>query len=247
MTNQAIKCSVALALTAVSFAVNAVTLHLAGDSTMALRNIETPLRSWGEVLRGRIKPQHQIVNYGVGGTSTVTFRKVWEERVLGSIREGDFVIIQFGHNDPWPHREPGGPDRFCTPETYMANLRQFIREVKERKATAMLLSPTPQRRFTNDGKLYVLEKYDSYFPLLPKLAAEEKIDFMDMTAIGGAVVNALGPQLSKELFAIKYNGKDVTHPIESGARIFAELFLAHVRANKMKIADLFLLSPEMPK
>ena len=79
----------------------------------------------------------------------------------------------------------------------------------------------------------------AYFEKLAELAREEKVDFLDMTAFGGAVLGAMGREASKELFFAKFDGKDNVHPSESGARIFAELFLVNARIRKLSVAGLF--------
>ncbi len=233
-----------VALALVGFTAGAATLHLAGDSTLCPRKAPDTKRSWGDALCPRLKDGHAIVNYAVSGTSTVTFRKVWEAKLLGQIKPGDFVIIQFGHNDCWHtekrYAKPGEPDRFCTPDEYKANIKRFIAEVRARQATPIVLSPTPQRNFSKEGVFTgVTKRHKPYFDQLPALAAEEKVDYLDMTAIGNAVVAALGPDASKELFYTKYSDKDNVHPIESGARILAELFLVEARARKLAVAELF--------
>jgi len=226
-------------------AAGAADIHFAGDSTLAPRAPDSKVKSWGDTLRPRLADGCAIHNYAISGTSTVTFRDTWEKKLLGKIKEGDFVFIQFGHNDPWhtekKHAKPGVPDRFCTPEDYEANIRRFIAEVKAKKGVPVLLSPTPQRAFDAKTGAWngVGARHKPYFDRLPGIAASEKVDFVDMTAFGGAVVKALGAEPSKELFAIKYGGNDNVHPSESGARILAELFLVEVRSRKLPVAACF--------
>lgn len=220
-------------------------IHFAGDSTLAPRAADSQVRSWGDTLRPRLASGCTIHNYAISGTSTVTFRSTWEKKLIGRVKEGDFVFIQFGHNDPWhtekKYEKPGVPDRFCTPEQYEANIRTFIAEVRAKKGIPVLFSPTPQRAFDEKtGKWNgVGARHKAYFDRLPGIAASEKVDFVDMTAFAGEVVKALGPDVSKELYAIKYNGKDNVHPTESGANLLAELFLCNVRARKLPVAACF--------
>ena len=223
----------------------AADIHFAGDSTLAPRAPDSKIKSWGDTLRPRLADGCAIHNYAISGTSTVTFRSTWEKNLIGKVKAGDFVFIQFGHNDPWhtekKHAKPGVPDRFCTPDEYEANIRRFIAEVKAKEGVPVLLSPTPQRAFDAKTGAWngVGARHKAYFDRLPGIAASEKIDFVDMTAFGGAVVKALGAEPSKELFAIKYGGNDNVHPSESGARILAELFLVEVRARKLSVAACF--------
>lgn len=232
-------------LSAFALAASAADIHLAGDSTLAPRAPDSKVRSWGDTLRPRLADGCAIHNYAISGTSTVTFRDTWEKKLLGRIKEGDFVFIQFGHNDPWhtekKHAKPGVPDRFCTPEQYEANIRKFIAEVKARKGVPVLLSPTPQRAFDEKTGAWTGpgDRHLAYFKRLPGIAASEKVDFLDMTVFAGEVVKAMGPEVSKELYAIKYGGNDNVHPSESGANLLAELFLCTVRARKLPVAACF--------
>ena len=223
----------------------AADIHFAGDSTLAPRAADSKIKSWGDMLRPRLADGCQIHNYAISGTSTVTFRSTWEKSLLGKVKEGDFVFIQFGHNDPWHtekrYEKPGVPDRFCTPEDYEKNLRTFIAEVRAKKAVPILFSPTPQRSFDEKTGAWrgTGTRHKAYFDRLPGIAASEKVDFVDMTAFGGEVLKALGAEASKELFMVKFGGTDNVHPTESGARILAELFLVDVRARKLSVAACF--------
>lgn len=222
-----------------------VTLHLAGDSTMAVRKAEDKVQSWGEMLRSRAGRNVMIRNYGKGGTSTVTFRKIWDASLIGNVKKGDFVVIQFGHNDFLPtekrFRDQGEPERFCTPEQYCQNIRRYIADVRAREAFPVLMSTSPVRDFSGkDGEFVEMtERKRPYMDLLARIAQEEKVDFVDMRAIGNRVVKALGPERSKQLYICAFGGEDNVHPNECGARIFAELFLMEIRSRKLPIADLF--------
>ena len=235
-----------IVLTSTLFVCSAVgvDIHFAGDSTLAPRAADSQIKSWGDMLRPRLAEGCQIHNYAISGTSTVTFQKTWNTKLLGQVKEGDYVFIQFGHNDPWhtekKYEKPGVPDRFCTPDQYEANLRTFIADVKAKKGIPVLFSPTPSRHFSKEG---VWEgpgaRHQAYFDRLPGLAQSEKIDFVDMTTFAGAVLKTMGVEATKELYMVKYNGKDNTHPTESGARILAELFLVDIRSRNLPLAACF--------
>lgn len=233
-----------LACTLIGGLAFAADLHLAGDSTLETRDATCGIQSWGEKLRPRLKDGNTIRNCAISGTSTVTFRKTWETELIGNVKEGDYVLIQFGHNDCW-HSDlkalkPGELDRFCTPEQYKDNLKAYVDEVRAKRATPILLSPTPQRAFNEKGEWAGASKqHKPYFDKLAELAREEQVDFLDMTTFGGTVLSAMGRDASKELFFVRFDGKDNVHPAESGARLFAELFLVNARMRKLSVADLF--------
>lgn len=221
----------------------AVDIHLAGDSTLETRAPECKIQSWGEKLALRLKPGHRVVNRALSGRSTVTFRKTWEDKLIGNVKEGDFVIIQFGHNDQWhtekKYEQPGVPDRFCTPEQFGENVRRMVCEVKERKATPVVLSTTPVGFDAKSGaKPSVSAHKKPYMDQLPKVAADEQVAFVDMLAIGNATVGALGVDRARQLYVMAFGGEDNVHPTELGARLFCELFVSEVKARKLPIADL---------
>ena len=212
---------------------------------MAARKPDSRVQSWGEVLRLHVKKGVSIHNCGKSGTSTETFRKIWENDLIGKVKEGDFVIIQFGHNDQWPTEkrflDQGEPERFCTPAQYGRNIRRYIAEVRACKATPILLSTTPVRDFSGkDGRfMEITERKRPYMEMLSRIAEEDNVDFVDMLKIGNRVIAALGPERSKQLYICAFEGSDNVHPNECGARIFAELFLAEIRSRKLSVAGLF--------
>lgn len=224
----------------------AVDLHLAGDSTLAPRKPEANIASWGDALRPFLKEGNAIRNYAVSGTSTVTFRPIWDKSLIGKVKEGDFVIIQFGHNDPWhtekKYMKPGGLDRFCTPEQYHDNLTKFIDEVKAKKAIPVLMTPTPTWHFDKKTGEWtgVRKNHQPYFAQVPVVAKETGVCFVDMTDFGNKALMKEGAEKCKAYFGMYFDGgKDDVHPSKAGAKLLADLFLKHVRERKLPVAELF--------
>ena len=102
------------------------TIHLMGDSTMADKDLSggNPERGWGMMFPNFLDGGVQVVNYAQNGRSTKSFidRGLWD-RVRQAVRPGDYVVIQFGHNDS----KESDPTRYAAPwGAYQENLRTFI-------------------------------------------------------------------------------------------------------------------------
>ena len=220
------------------------TLHLAGDSTLAWRRPDESSGSWGEALRTKLCPSARIRNYAIAGRSTVTFRPQWETNLIERVKTGDYVLIQFGHNDPChsPKKlvDREGCDRYCTVEAFRANLTRYVREAQAKGAKVLLLTPTPQRAFFGGTEWKLSKNHLPYFAIIPEVARETGADFIDMTALGSEIVKAMGVQESRSFYRVNTDGKpDDIHPNKTGAKRLADLFLNEVRSRKLSVGALF--------
>jgi DNA sulfur modification protein DndE len=125
-------------------------IFLIGDSTMADKIlIDNPEHGWGQSLPAFFSSRVQIFNHAKNGRSTKSFitEGRWEV-VTHQLQEGDYVFIQFGHNDA----KKDDTTRFAPPiPDYRDNLTTFIRDAREKKAIPILLTPITRRDF-KDGK-----------------------------------------------------------------------------------------------
>ena len=127
-------------------------IFLVGDSTMSDKTVEeTPERGWGQLIPQYFEESLAINNYAVNGRSTKSF--IDEGRwgvVLAKLRAGDWVMIQFGHNDAKEH----DPSRYAHPQLdYQKNLEKFVLEARKKGAKPILITPVARREFDTDGKL----------------------------------------------------------------------------------------------
>ena len=118
---------VALWLLASSF----TTVHLMGDSTMAEKDLSNgnPERGWGMMFQNFLDGDMLVRNYAQNGRSTKSFidRGLWDQ-VKENLKPGDWVFIQFGHNDA----KQDDPERYAAPfGAYQENLRTFVRTALE--------------------------------------------------------------------------------------------------------------------
>lgn len=109
-------------------------IWMAGDSTMCNYNPQRqyPQQGWGQALAEFMKDPSELHNWAVGGRSAKSFKAEgrWD-KLVHEIKDGDFVIVAFGHNDANKKKT----DRYSTPAEYKELMRSFVRDVREKGAT----------------------------------------------------------------------------------------------------------------
>ena len=175
-----------------------ITLHMIGDSTMANKPIipANPERGWGQMLPLYFKESVRVENYAQNGRSSKSFiaEGRWD-KVLAALNPGDFVIIQFGHNDEKTNDVSRGTAPFGE---YMTNLVRFIRETREHKAAPILATPTARRKFDGSGML--TNSHGRYPDAVRKVADSEKVPLLELCTATEQLLQQLGPESSKRLF-----------------------------------------------
>lgn len=218
-----------------------VTVHMIGDSTMANKGKEKfPETGWGQAFAELAGDSVQVDNRAMDGRSSRSF--IAEGRwtaVLQKLKESDYVIIQFGHND-----EKVDTPRGTTIYDFKQNLKRFIAETRAKGATPILLTPVTRRTFTN-GKL--IDSHGAYSEAAREVAQEEKVSFIDAHRISENIVLNLGEQASKELFLWVEPGqyayypdgkKDNTHFNWQGARKIAEAMAVEIKQMDLPLSKL---------
>lgn len=218
-----------------------ITVYLIGDSTMSNKKTEAyPETGWGMLFKHFFDSTVVVDNRAKNGRSTRTFisENLWQP-VTENLKEGDYVFIQFGHNDE--SKEKG--DRYTTPEQYKTNLVKFITETRAKKANPVLLTPVSRRKF-KDGKAQ--ETHQEYSPLVVEVAKQQNVPFIDLDAKSLELLQKLGEEQSKLLFLQLAPGEhpnypdgksDNTHFNELGARLIAQIVLSEIKNQKIGLAD----------
>lgn len=232
-----------LALSAFAPMGKPITVFLAGDSTMAPKLAERrPETGWGEHLQKYFDSTRvRIDNHARNGRSTRSFIEEgsWQ-RLIDRVDAGDYVLIQFGHNDAARDRV----DRYTSPDDYRRNLSRFITEVRARRATPVLLTPVMRRRFDEHGRFY--DAHGEYPDIVRRVAADSQVHLIDMHQWSGTVLREYGPERSKALFLHLRPGEhpnypqglaDNTHFSPTGAAIMADLAIAGIRELRPGLAD----------
>lgn len=219
-----------------------ITIWLCGDSTMSIKEKKAfPEMGWGMPFVYFWDSTVRIENLAKNGRSTKTFisEKLWQ-RVADNASEGDYVFIQFGHNDE--AKDKG--ERYATPDTFRMNLRKFIVETRIKKAIPVLITPVSRRRFDNDGK--ALGTHVEYSAYVKEVADQEKVLFIDLDTKSRELYQQLGKETSRLLFLQLRPGEhpnypegkeDNTHFTELGARLIAQIILSEIRQQVPELAD----------
>ncbi len=211
------------------------TIHLMGDSTMAEKDLTggNPERGWGMMLPNFVDDSFRVVNYAQNGRSTKSFidRGLWD-KVYDALQPGDYVFIQFGHNDA----KTDDPERYAPAfGAYQDNLRRFIRGAREKGATPVLLTPVARRWF-KDGKLD-RNCHTDYPAAMKQVADEMGVTLLDITTVSLDWLESLGDEASKAYFMISTGKDDNTHTVARGARKVTELVCEAVKAQIPAIGE----------
>ena len=123
-----------------------ITIFMIGDSTMANKSLTggNPERGWGQMLPGYLSEEIRVDNHAVNGRSSKSFidEGRWE-KVISQVKKGDYVFIQFGHND-----EKSDPKRYTAPgSTFDENLKRFVNETRAKGGIPVLFNSIVRRNF----------------------------------------------------------------------------------------------------
>jgi rhamnogalacturonan acetylesterase len=226
-------------------------VYIIGDSTV--RNTNRPQCGWGEMISEFLDTtQIKVSNQAMAGRSTRTFikEKRWE-KVINAIQPGDYLIMQFGHNEgSKPDTSKAGyrgvlrgtgndsvslnwGDTLTeVVHSYGWYLRKFVREAKAKGATPVICSMIPRNQWA-DGKVKRADK--DFGKWAEEIAKEEGVFFINLNAITADKYDALGPEQVKALFP-----GDHTHTNEEGAKINAASVTEGIRSLKALTLNQYL-------
>ena len=236
-------------------------VHTIGDSTMSeYKPSATPKRGWGMYLQAFFNTDSvEVNNRGKSGASTRTFyetENLWAS-VKTQMKAGDYLIIQFAHNDEKCKGEDVyvenarlralGQDtltdmRGTEPNTtYKEYLRKYVNEARELGVTPILMSPIC-RAYFKDGKIndegrHVLSPEKDYVRCMREVAEEMNVPFLDMTAASCAFFESRGKDFC---MAHYFNCGDKTHTSAQGGMVVATLAYMLILENRE--TDLRLLT-----
>lgn len=219
-----------------------------GDSTVRNGDGSGKNQQWGW---GSFIAQHvdtnllNVENHAIGGRSSRTFitEGRWE-KITARLKKGDYVIMQFGHNDAGPYDDTArargsirgigndsveiyNPIRKMKEVVYSYGgyMRRYIRETKAKGAIAIVCSPVPRNDW-KDGK--VLCK-DAYAGWAKQVAEEEGAFFIDLHELVCDTYDKMGQETIKPYFPI-----DHTHTNMDGAKLNAELVIGAIKSLPIK-------------
>lgn len=208
-------------------------VFLIGDSTCATKDLakQNPERGWGQMFQPLFDGSVTVENHAVNGRSTKSFRDEgrWDP-ILSRLQAGDYVFIQFGHND----QKVQDSTRYADPAQYAENLRRYVRETRAKGAVPVLLTPIVRRHFSGES---LDDTHGAYLDAVRRVAAGEQTPLIDAERLTRAWVAELGDEASKAFYMWVEEGtcplwpdgrQDNTHLNVRGARTVARMIAAEL-------------------
>jgi len=215
---------------------------LIGDSTMANKPLDdNPERGWGMYFPKYMTGEIEVQNHAVNGRSTKSFinEHRWDT-VMSRLKAGDYVLIQFGHND----QKVEDSNRSAPAHTlYKENLIRFVNDVRSKGANPVLITPVMRRKFDETGKF--VDQHGDYPGVVKEVAAAMNVPLIDLHRSSEALIVKEGVEGSRRLFLNippnhfkNYKGKeeDNTHFSEYGAASMASLVCQGIKEQNLALA-----------
>lgn len=229
-----------------------ITVYLAGNSTVVNQGAE-PWASWGQMITRFFGTEVAIANHAESGLALASFRSQNRlDKIMSTIRPGDYLFIEFGHNDQKMTGPGDGPW-----ESYSDHMRHFIREARRMQAIPVVVTPTARRRFDAEGNS--VNTLDDFPAAGRRMAEEEQVPLIDLNRMTTLLYEAMGVEESKQAFvhypANTFPGQiealaDNTHFNGYGAYQIAKCVLQGIRDNELPLADYIVdmlgYDPEKP-
>lgn len=225
-------------------ATDAVTVYLAGNSTVVNQDDE-PWAAWGQMITAFFKPGISIANHAESGLTLGSFLSSKRlEKVLSVIKAGDYLFIEFGHND---QKDKGANDGAW--KSYTERLKLFISEAKNKGAIPVIVTSTARRTFDSTGT--IANSLGDFPAAARKVATDDGVALIDLNAMSSLFYEALGPNDSKKAFvhypANSYPGQtkplaDNTHFNPYGAYELAKCVVEGIKQNKLGLTKFLINS-----
>lgn len=218
-----------------------ITVYLIGDSTMSIKLAKNyPETGWGMPFVYFFDSTVRVDNRAQNGRSTKSFlnENRWQP-VVNNLQEGDYVFVQFGHNDEVPSKKNA-----TTPGEFKNNLVRYITDTRAKKAQPVLLTPVARRKFDDAGKL--VGTHEQYSQIVRDVAKEQKVPLIDLDAKSKTLLQQWGVEKSKLLYNQLAPGEhpnypkgveDNTHFNELGARVMAQLVLQGIKELGLELQE----------
>lgn len=218
------------------------TIYLIGDSTMANKEVNAfPETGWGMPFTYFFDSTVEVENLARNGRSTKSFMEegLWQ-KALDEMKGGDYVLIQFGHNDEGKQKV----GRYTTPDEFKNNLEKYVNDSRSKKAIPVLITPVARRTFDSSGN--IKESHPVYADAVREVAKKLHVPLIDLDEKSKALLQKFGPENSKWLFNYvapdenpnyPKGHKDDTHFDELGAMKMAEIVLAEIKNLNLDLAN----------
>lgn len=215
----------------------ATAVFVAGDSTVTDQPNE-PWAGWGQMLPRFFQQGVAVSNHAESGLALYSFeRQKRLDKILSMMKKGDYIFIQFGHNDQKDKTVGAGPFT-----TYKANLKKFVEAARSKGGIPVLVTPMERRRWNGNVPEATLTEYAE---AVRQVATGENAPVIDLNAMSLKLYAALGPENSKKAFvfypANTFPGqdnelKDNTHHNTYGGYELARCIVEGIKANVPELA-----------
>jgi lysophospholipase L1-like esterase len=209
-------------------AASPVMVYIAGDSTVCDQS-DAAYSGWGQKVPQFFNYPVSIANYSDSGESSASFlasNSLWGA-INSRLKADDWVLIQFGHND-----------KTTTADAYRKNILSMVTAAKGKNAHPVLVTPIARATFSGSTVSTQHVYGDSDVPaILRKLATDESIPLIDLTARTSSWLNELGPNGWESYFALGADGvRDKTHTGPTGANVIAGFVRDAIRSANLPLA-----------
>ncbi len=227
-------------------------IYVIGDSTASVYASNVfPRMGWGQVLGESFASQCAVVkDKALSGRSSKSFfdEGAWAP-IKSALVPGDFVVIQFGHND----EKSDDPTRFTQPQTtYKEYLTTYIEDARSKQAIPVLATSINRNQWSGAT---LKDTHGAYPPAVRELAEALNVPLVDLTALTKSYFEKIGPAATNDLFMNLDPGEfpnypngnaDNTHLREEGARAIARLFTFDAYTQQLSIAANLKAVPSAP-
>jgi len=232
-------CSFFLVLMSFVVKKDKITVYLIGDSTIANKMPKAyPETGWGMELGQFFNENVKVDNRALNGRSTISFinENKWQP-IVESLKAGDYVFIEFGHND----EKIDKPGVGTSLEEFKNNLVRYVNETRSKKAIPVLLTPVMRRSYKNG---VFTDSHGAYPSVTRRVADSLHVPLIDMHSKTEKLIVGLGEEKAKVLFNYVDSGhvnypagkKDDTHFSPYGAKKMAELVVEGIKEQKLGLA-----------
>ncbi|WMI66283.1 rhamnogalacturonan acetylesterase [Aestuariibaculum sp. YM273] len=172
---------------------NITTIFLAGDSTVTDQDVE-PWASWGQFFTNYLSADVVVANYAESGSSLSAFKAVKRlDKILSLMKSGDYLFIEFAHNDEKQKGDGIGPW-----ESYTNYLKEYITKAREKGGIPILCTPTQRRAFNADGTLKAT--HGDFPAAMRKVAKDMNVPLIDITKMTTDMYESWGDEPSRQAF-----------------------------------------------
>ncbi|MBP8304685.1 MAG: hypothetical protein KBE04_11225 [Phycisphaerae bacterium] len=206
----------------------AITLHLAGDSTVMTYAATTIQEGWGQELGAFFIDQVALNNQAVGGANVRSFQNGRWARITASLSPGDYVMMQFGANDSGTAHGP------VTPEDFAAALGQMADEVRAKGATPVFVTPSAFYQWS--GERQDNTRLAPYAEAARAAGAAKGVLVVDLNARGVEYLNSIGQEAAKALYMPSRGTVDKAHFVQAGAAQMARFVADELRRIQSPLA-----------